>query len=181
MRLVDFAEQRGVPSNTIHMYLKRHQAEFEGHIDRSGKNIEIDDVAFNLLDAQYPSPDSLVNVVPDPKTQEENIRLLNRNSELLEMILRLKDEISSNAQLVADAKYYANMIEQKDDKIAEMKAKCQDLEGQLQEQIDQADLASEKAREETARADNAEKQLDEIAKAGFWERRKMLRRLKQHS
>ena len=54
MRIKDFIIGRNVELQAVQKYIIRHPELFEGHIDKSERNMDLDEVAVDLLNKKYP-------------------------------------------------------------------------------------------------------------------------------
>lgn len=75
MNITDFANSRGKQPQTISKYIQRHPKEFEKHIKKTGKGkeIELDDVAIQLLNEQYPDPSEVITLSGVPQEQYDDL------------------------------------------------------------------------------------------------------------
>ena len=94
----EFAESRNEQPNTVLTYIRRHQSEFEGHVETDNRKMMIDEYAIELLSAVYPLP-APVEVVVDAESRE---RLLYAQ----ETIIKLQDALldMQNRAVVAESK-----------------------------------------------------------------------------
>lgn len=132
MNISEFAESRHVGTQTVSKYISRHPELFDGLVTREGKSVVLSDAALEKLDAVYPLPKP-VEVIVDHASRDKLILAQER-------IIQLQEQLTAQAQLVADARYYKLMIEQKDSAIesrdqelAEQSAALKEKDAALQE------------------------------------------------
>lgn len=114
-----FAEQRNEKPDTIRKYINRHMEEFEGHFEINGKQMELDEVAVELLEQKYPLPRpvQVVNGV-DP---DEYADALKKISQLQEAVIKLQQARQEDLQKLAAAEATQILLEDKEEALRELK------------------------------------------------------------
>lgn len=177
----DLAKEMNVSYEAVRQQVKRYaKRELEGHVYATGKVQYLDDFAVEFLRAKRTlSP----VVVSQGNSNEEIEHLQNANKKLLLEVDAAKDEVialqkellkNSNAVALLKAAEDQQAKLEKDLKEARQEAKEADRERRESE-----DRAWKRERELENKAADLQKQLDRLAVAGFWERRKILKELKR--
>ena len=96
-KVSEFSRKYVIDRNTLTAYIRRHPEIFEGHTQRKGRDIVIDEVAETELEKAY-RPQIVINT-PDPALIEAQKKI----DELLERIVMLQTELMNrehdNAEL----------------------------------------------------------------------------------
>lgn len=152
MNITEFASARNEQSQTISIFIKRHPEQFEGHTRKVGKTVELDEVALEILEKQYPLPRpvQLLNGV-DPEEHKAVVDKLSSAQEYIiklhETVEQLKDKVNENEKLIAQAEAQKILLEdknsqleaareegeKKDTEIDEQKKKIEEQNRQLEE------------------------------------------------
>lgn len=155
MNISEFAESRHVGTQTVSKYISRHPELFDGLVTREGKSVVLSDAALEKLDAVYPLPKP-VEVIVDHASRDKLILAQER-------IIQLQEQLTAQAQLVADARYYKLMIEQKDDALEHMDRELADKTAALEEK-DAALQAHEKdLQDKDSEIDRLREQLEKMS------------------
>ena len=118
-KVSEFSRKYVIDRNTLTAYIRRHPEIFEGHTQRKGRDIVIDEVAETELEKAY-HPQIVVNT-PDPALIEAQKKI----DELLERIVILQTELMNREH--DNAELSRKLIE------AEMQKKLlEDTQGKLQ-------------------------------------------------
>lgn len=116
MIITEFLEGRTVERQAVTRYIERHPEEFNGHISKKGREIDLDDIAIAILDKKYPlaKPIQVINGV-DP---EEYNMLQKKYMAALEEMDVLKNWKIEQVQRLADSeqRYNTLMLQSKIDK-----------------------------------------------------------------
>ena len=165
MKIKDFAEVRGVEVNTIHQYMLRHGAEFEGHTRKEGKTINLDDAAVEMLAKVYPLPKP-IEVVED---KESRLALIAAQ----QTIIQLQQKYQETAiALEARENKVALLEDRSKEKDTEMERQRQELE-QLRAKLE-AEQEARKASEIALAVERTEK--ENVKSMGFFAFRKWKKR-----
>ncbi len=117
MLLQEFAKERGVSAGTVSKYIRRHQADFEGHLKEKGNQKELDEEAIQLLNSIYPLQ------IIEVKRDEETERLLKKATEhIIELQQRVNDmsaELMKNKEEMLEMKTAQLRIEVKAESLEE--------------------------------------------------------------
>jgi len=132
MNITEFASARNEQSQTISIFIKRHPEQFEGHTRKVGKTVELDEVALEILEKQYPLPRpvQLMNGV-DP---EEHKAVQDKLTAAQEFIIKLQDKMMEDQKLLAQAEAQKILLEDRESqlKIATEEGEKKDTEIDLQ-------------------------------------------------
>lgn len=132
MNITEFAGARNEQAQTISIYIKRHPELFEGHTRKVGKTVELDEVALEILEKQYPLPRpvQLMNGV-DP---EEHKAVQDKLTAAQEFIIKLQDKMMEDQKLLAQAEAQKILLEDRESqlKIATEEGEKKDTEIDLQ-------------------------------------------------
>ncbi len=124
MTITEFSESRGLKTQTVSIYIKRHPEEFEGHIKTEGKAKELDEVALELLEAQYPLPQPIM-VVEDKETRKQleaaKDRIIELQGQLLDARAQLADAQQKALLLESTERELDSKTEALDQALAEVK------------------------------------------------------------
>lgn len=95
LKISEFIKGRNVNYDTVRRYLKRNPELFKGHIGRAN-NIELDEVAVQLLEEKYPLPEP-VQVIQDVAARDKLQEITEKYAAAMEKITALTEQ---NAQLL---------------------------------------------------------------------------------
>lgn len=117
MTITEFAESRNVEPQAVSRFLIRHP-EQKQTCTKVGKNIELSDEAYQLLDKQYPLPKPIhvINgVAPEEyeKALNDNIALHEDLENAKNLIISLKDQLTDFQLKLKDAETEQLRIEEK--------------------------------------------------------------------
>lgn len=132
-----FASERGVSTDAVTAYIRRHKKEFEGHTKKVEKRLLIDDEAIIKLDKIYPLPRP-IEIVGDTETQRKLIKIQ-------EMYIELQEKYRQNERQIAI--------------ITQDKMSIEEHNKTMQEEIEKARQEIERARQEI---DHLKEQNDRI-------------------
>lgn len=93
MTITEFAKAHHVQSQTISIFIKRHEDLFEGHTKRVGKTIELDEEALKVLDEKYPLPKP-VEVIEDIETIKELAATRKELADTRKILIEKEEKIS---------------------------------------------------------------------------------------
>ena len=113
MKTSEFIKGRRVERQALTRYSKRHSELFAGHIVKNGKEIELDDVAVEILNNKYPLQ-QLVQIVEDT----ESIKKLAAANE---KIAKLQEVIGQQKELLLKADNQIQLLEYKKDEFEHYK------------------------------------------------------------
>ena len=104
MKVTDFLQGRDVERQAVTRYINRHEDVFKGHIEKVGKEIELDAFAVEELGKVYPlmKPVTVITGIPKEefiKVQQEALESQKKLSELQGRILEM-----TNLVAIAEAK-----------------------------------------------------------------------------
>ena len=148
MNITEFASARNEQSQTISIFIKRHPEQFEGHTRKVGKTVELDEVALEILEKQYPLPRpvQMLNGV-DP---EEHKAVMDKLASAQEYIIKLQDKMMEDQKLIAQAEAQKILLEDKNSQLEAVRA-----EGEKKDtEIDDLKKANEDLRTELERLKN---------------------------
>lgn len=123
MLIIEFAESRNEKPDTIRKYISRHKDEFEGHTSFSGTKMEIDDVAYEMLEKVYPMPKP-IQIVEDTESRRKLVQAQ-------ELIIRMQMQMMEMQEKVALAEASRALLEDRENQISEMQAEKKELKEQL--------------------------------------------------
>lgn len=123
MLIIEFAESRNEKPDTIRKYISRHKDEFKGHTTLSGSKMEIDDVAYDLLEKVYPMPKP-IQIVEDTEARKKLMQAQ-------ELIIRMQMQMMEMQEKVALADANKALLEDREHQISEMQAEKKELKEQL--------------------------------------------------
>lgn len=123
MKVTDFLKGREVERQAVTRYINRHEEIFKGHIEKVGKEIELDSVAVEELEKVYPLPKpvTLVNGVP----HEEFIRVQNELIMAQKVVGELQKRLLEAQEQIATAKATELLLEDKTQRISDLEAKVE--------------------------------------------------------
>ena len=113
MKISEFIKGRRVERQALTRYINRHSELFAGHIVKNGKEIELDDVAVEILNNKYPLQ-QLVQIVEDT----ESIKKLAAANE---KIAKLQEVIGQQKELLLKADNQIQLLEYKKDEFEHYK------------------------------------------------------------
>lgn len=95
MNIKEFSLTHNQQSGTISTYIRRHKELFDGHIEKTGSNINLDEEAIRLLELIYPLPKP-IQTIENPETQKKYIRALEQINYLQNELLKLKSQLQES-------------------------------------------------------------------------------------
>lgn len=112
MKISDFVKGRDVKETTVRMFISRNAEQFDGHITKVKKWLELDEVAVDILSNQYPiKPDPVVvNGIP----KEDHMNLLEEYNIALKEIAKLQAMAAEQARKIAGAEATKLLLEEKE-------------------------------------------------------------------
>lgn len=172
IKLQDFARQHGVTDRTVQKHLKRYESELEGHFERKGPNgTWLDDYAQDFIKGHLIQSPVVVYDNEAARLREENLDLQKRLTEAYELLSNAREQQMGLIEELGTQRLLA--------------AKAEDVERERQQAEERArtaeDIAEAEAQEAARAKSEAEAlraQLDEIAGAGRWKRRKLVKELR---
>lgn len=134
--LVEFAEDRKVKMSTVHMFIRNHEDELEGHISKYKNKLMLDEVAYSILDKAYPVP--VVEYVEDKESRAE--LMMQKDSMVLmkERYNKLQKELDEvrKEQITMLTEYQGKLEEQAEKLEAKHRDDLDRVENIYKEQID---------------------------------------------
>ena len=109
MNITEFAKSRNIEPQAISRYIGRHQ-EFKGHTKKSGKAVELDETAVELLEKKYPLPQP-VQIIEDTESRQKLIKAQ-------ELIIQLQNKLLDAQSQIAEAEAIKLLLEDKKAQIA---------------------------------------------------------------
>ncbi|PHU34084.1 hypothetical protein [Pseudobutyrivibrio ruminis] len=136
MTITEFAESRQVQPQAISRYIGRHPEKFNGHTEKKGKTVELDDIALELLEKKYPMP-APVQIIEDTESRQKLIKAQ-------ELIIQLQDKLMDAQSQIAEAEATKILLEDKNAQIE----KYELTEANYKKQIDELleELSKEKSK-----------------------------------
>ena len=131
MTITEFLEGRTAERQAVTRYIERHKEEFREHISKKGREIEIDEVAFGILEKKYPLQ-SLVQVIEDKESRQKLIKAQ-------EYIIQLQEKVNEQSLLIAKAESMQMLLENKEQQLA----KSEQRENELKEKQKQTERTVE--------------------------------------
>lgn len=138
MTITEFAGVHAIQPQTISIFIKRHPEQFKGHTKKVGKTVELDEVALEILEKQYPIPRpvQLLNGV-DPDEHKEVVDKLSSAQEYIiklhETVEQLKDKLNENEKLIAQAEAQKMLLEDKQEQLDTAKKENADKDALIAE------------------------------------------------
>lgn len=131
MTTSEFIAGRDVDRQAVTRYINRHPEIFEGHTQKVGKEIDLDDTAIAALNEQYPlaKPVTVIQGVPE----EEYIKLQAELTEAYKRLYTLSERLSEAQEQIAMAKATQLLLEDKEQRIEEQKEELADKDKELAE------------------------------------------------
>lgn len=121
LKIKDFIQGRSVSYQTIRKYITNHPELFAGHIGKKN-NIELDDVAIDLLEQKYPLSKP-VELIEDT----ENLKKLMQAQEL---IIHLQKELNEKTEQLLESKKHEYLLEAKYEQVKELAIKADSLKNE---------------------------------------------------
>ena len=112
MKIGQFIQGRGVERQAVSRYINRHKEEFNGHISKDGKEMELDSYAVSVLEEVYPlaKPVTIIEGVP----HEEYIRLQEELINSHKIISDLQNRLIEQQNVLTDMKVSYALLETKE-------------------------------------------------------------------
>ena len=142
MTITEFLEGRTAERQAVTRYIERHKEEFKEHISKRGREIEIDDVAFAILEKKYPLQ-SLVQVIEDKESSQKLIKAQ-------EYIIQLQEKVNEQSLLIAKAESMQMLLDNKEQQLA----RSEQRENEWKEKQKQTEEELNRVREELERERN---------------------------
>lgn len=120
MTITEFAKSRNQQPQTISRYISRHP-EFTSHTKKIGKNVELDEIALEMLDEVYPLPKPvmIINGIPE----EEHLKALaDKDSQIQQLqaaMIALQNKYSELMLENGELKGQVLLLESKEQQINE--------------------------------------------------------------
>ena len=140
--ITEFLEGRTAERQAVTRYIERHKEEFKEHISKRGREIEIDDVAFAILEKKYPLQ-SLVQVIEDKDSRQKLIKAQ-------EYIIQLQEKVNEQSLLIAKAESMQILLENKEHQLA----RSEQRENEWKEKQKQTEEELNRVREELEKERN---------------------------
>ena len=123
MKVTDFLKGREVERQAVTRYINRHEEIFKGHIEKVGKEIELDSVAVEELEKVYPLPKpvTLINGVP----HEDFIKVQNELIMTQKVVGELQNRLLEAQEQIATAKATELLLEDKSQRISDLEVKAE--------------------------------------------------------
>lgn len=169
MNITEFASARNEQSQTISIFIKRHPEQFEGHTRKVGKTVELDEVALEILEKQYPLPRpvQLINGV-DPEEHKAVMEELNKAQRT---IIGLQSKITDYSLQIAKAEATQLLLEDKDKELQSVKTDLK-REGEeknaLRDKLTKAEGKIERYEDAIKKKDQELRQSEKNVKEIFW-------------
>jgi hypothetical protein len=148
MTITDFAVSRGIQSQTVSIYIRRHFEEFKGHTKKNGKSVELDEIALQILEEQYPLP-APVQVIEDTESRQELIKVQ-------KLVIQLQEKLNNATMQIAQAEATKMLLEDKEHQLAKaeeraerMEKRAEEIKRELTQELDQVRLALETEKNKT--------------------------------
>lgn len=118
MTITEFAESRNVEPQAVSRFLIRHPEQKQS-CSKVGKNIELSESAYELLDKQYPLPKPIqvINGIPEEEHRKKLDELDSVRKDLVtakDLIITLKDQLTDYQLKLKDAENEQLRIEEKE-------------------------------------------------------------------
>lgn len=149
MTVTAFLQGREVERQAVTRYINRHPEIFEGHTQKEGKEIELDEYAVEYLSEQYPLIKPVT--VIDGISYEEYIKAQDQLLKAQNTVLDLTGRLSEAKEQLATARATELLLEDRERLVAEQKQELSERDkeiAELQERLRQSEvaLATEKAK-----------------------------------
>lgn len=134
MKVIDFANSRGLNPDTVVKYINRHRGEFDGHTSMIGNTIAVDEYGQQLLTLKYPLP-TATELVADAQTREE---LIKAQQEIIE----------TQKRMLQISEHYQQLLQEKaesDARSFSLQERIRSMESMLAEKDKQVKLAMDEA------------------------------------
>ena len=112
MRIKDFIVGRNVELQAVQKYIIRHPELFEGHIDKSERNMDLDEVAVDLLNKKYPLIQKIE--IYNGVSHEEHKAVLEELNKKNNYIIQLQNELNAVNKQLGDIGSSLARLEEKD-------------------------------------------------------------------
>jgi predicted transcriptional regulator len=149
MKVTEFLEGRDTERQAVTRYINRHNEIFNGHIEKVGKELELDAVAVKELEKAYPLPKpvQVVNGVP----KDEFIRVQKELINSKDVINELRSRLMEAQEQISEAKANAILLEDKRQLVAELEKRIDRKDEEINKLHDDLnmlheDLATEKSK-----------------------------------
>jgi predicted transcriptional regulator len=149
LKITEFLEGRDTERQAVTRYISRHNEIFNGHIDKVGKELELDAVAVKELEKAYPLPKpvQVVNGVP----KDEFIRVQTELINSKDIINELRSRLMEAQEQISEAKANAILLEDKKQLVAELEKRIDRKDEEINKLHDDLnmlheDLATEKSK-----------------------------------
>jgi predicted transcriptional regulator len=149
MKITEFLEGRDTERQAVTRYINRHNEIFNGHIEKVGKELELDAVAVKELEKAYPLPKpvQVVNGVP----KDEFIRVQKELINSKDVINELRSRLMEAQEQISEAKANAILLEDKRQLVAELEKRIDRKDEEINKLHDDLnmlheDLATEKSK-----------------------------------
>lgn len=171
MTVKQFAEQRGIESGTVYVYISRHP-EIKSHTFKQGKAMELDDEALRILSEQYPLPKpvQVVNGIPKEEHDallKENEELLKKYNAVLEQVARIQTERLEERKKLVEAENRLQILEDRSQKAKNNEQQLLEDKAQAESELK---VWRKQAEDEKAAREAAEAELHRIRSRGLWAR-----------
>lgn len=180
MTLVEFCKLHKIKQNTVSMYISNHKAEFEGHIIRTPgqKGVDLDDVAYQLLENKYPLP-TKIEVVEDSYTRDQVLKLQEALLDEQKKVQLLQRQLIEKSEKIADLNGKALLLEDREHQIEskndEIKKLTEDKDS-IREKLIETEKKTEVLQHEKK---DVQHQLEYVIGLPFWKRKGAIQKLKQ--
>ena len=124
MTITEFASSRGIQTQTVSIYIKRHSKDFKGHTLKKGKAVELDSTALELLDKIYPLPNP-IQIIEDTESRKELIQAQKQ-------IIRLQEQLQEATRQIAQAEAIKLLLEDKKEQLTKSEYRINELEKALE-------------------------------------------------
>lgn len=114
MNITEFAQSRCVEPQAVSRYVSRHRG-LKNLTYKDGKNVVLTDAAIEILNHKYPLPKP-IEVVEDTESRRALI-------EAQKMIISLQQQLAEQQKLIGETVLQRQLIEAKDNRIAELETK----------------------------------------------------------
>lgn len=113
LTVTEFAKEREVDNQLPRKYIDRHPELFESHISKKGREVDFDDVAYEILDKKYPLPKP-IEIIEDTESRAKLIKAQ-------EIIIKLQNTINEQATMIAQAEAQNMLLEDRTEQLHEIK------------------------------------------------------------
>lgn len=115
MTISEFLKGRNVERQAITRYINRHEDEFDGHITKTGREIELDEDAIRILERKYPLP-APVEIIIDHESRDKLLEAQERIIQLQQTVCELQKQLTEHERtkfLLEDAENRLSVSESK--------------------------------------------------------------------